>query len=1543
MRQKRKIALVVLAALLVLVSLASCNTGNGDKPDTEQPPSGNIILPPKENLIFSQKTIPNVICNDQDTLAKVLEDLSADLLDVTGKTPPVYTDQEYEAKHEIVIGETDREISKTAYRFLERLDHEEEGNVGYLIYSDGSSIAIAFDKDRYQINAAAARAIEDFAKDIEGKTEVIIPKGVYASASIDALDYQQQIDDADTAEEWIIFENAVNTLGADGKAITNAVKDYYTRVCTDNVISWFANLYDPAIGGYYFSNSARNTPGYLPDSESTQQALGQFKSSGMFENVNPYSEKGYGLYMNGLPEWFRAQIVRFLKSLQDPETGFFYHPQWTKEEVDAKLTARSRHMQRAVGILSYFGYGPTYDTPNGDKGDGIKWDGTLVSDETATPASRLTGRLMYERSAAAAASMVRPTAAVAAHLQNDKTFIAYLEGLLTTKSSFYSIGSEIGQQETQILVRDQQLAAEGANYRLADILINFYSSHQNTETGLWDEGISYDNSDAILKIGGTYTTFGYVFPNADKAFESLIEILMSDEIPNAVVNVYNVWYAIGNLMENIEKVSTSAADKEYADAVGKRLLEMAPEAIKASADKQLLFKHPDGSFGYAIGQNCQTSSGVPVAPQGDGEGDVNASVICMSGTIGNCLRALGLKDYAPGYFTEADRLRYISILEDLGPVIKDDISVSVKYETFDADPLGNAPVNVEFSEKAHLNGQLTVVEKPGAEYGDYAMQINHYSTHLGGGYEVVPFLSQSGARNANCFVYESDIMVQSYGDNGENRGAATLAQLLIQPAVYMIGIETTDDGKVFLNEASSNTWSKAKYQDLGVRFEVGEWFNIKIEYYIGDHDTVRIKVFINGDLIAITDNYYDANGVKITGTGKPANTMDSLSFVMVSSATSEILVDNAAVYKSDAEYKRPTKAEDIPPICVDPLDKDELLFNFDDGNIPEYFTTVKPYAGQIGVEKVDGNYALKLSGSTSSNQKAPYITLPVNLRTGSAKVAIVQADITVSPDSDGRVQRFWFTNIDENKESAACFDLQVVERDGKKYTVVVEAPNGSQTGEIKGTEVELGTKFILRLEYFERERATLVYINGKVIGMSGAICKNGEKYPANNLVIQAPSGVPFDVTIDNLIFEKNVVNFREATASGADRVTHTFDALPEGAELIGGGEIKDGVLNIGSVGSGIKLPLVDRNLVTTASEVFFKAETNGTLASYVITFGTKDGDEIVCAELVISEDLVEIYEYYAGGRGSRIGTVQINVPNITVEAKFFYKEATFNIYINGTAAASTALTYLWDRDSLKPEYFSITQKSGFGAIKVDDSYTERTAGLYEALTGTITETPATEDTITFETSGLNNYPKAVTTKFAAGSNISVKAVLNGGAASKALALYTAVGNNDSVTFPLQDKFAVENATVFVLEADLMFDTVDGQSSGIQLFLRDPANKDITAMYYTIYADPGKEVSISDWNSGKRVGAEHKIGVMEEELFKFRLEYIVVDGKLTANFFINGKYLFTSDIFDTADKPIDASSIGKAMFYALNAANTTMYIDNVKVYQTKEITPITPAE
>lgn len=1513
---------MLIAVLLLGLLLTGCNPdGTGDGSGNNTDGAGGGVTETK-NLIFSIDVMPNIVCNDTADISEAISDLQSAVFGVTYRTPMVVSEDET-APHEIVVGKTSRPISGVAYRLLERLDVEGD-EVSYLIYSDGSSLAIAYDEDRYHINAAVVRAVEYLDEYFDGKSEVAIKKGVLKTVTFDALEYQQELDDEQTELQWAVFEQKANELGGDGAAIVAAVKEYYAKVCTDDIVSWLANLYDPAIGGFYFSNGSRDTPGFLPDAESTSQAIGELQGSGMLEKF-----KGENRYIAGLPEWFRNQVVAFIKGLQDPVTGYFYHPQWTKEEVNAHLSRRARDMTKSCSLLKNLGWAPTYDTPSGTKGDGVTVEEFVegrVMDFKATSPTALTTYLSWS-SESLAVSKVIPTAAVAVpdHLLNDKTFKAYLDEQAALnaagKRSFYAIGNEIGSQVSEIKNRDKTLAAEGAEYSLGDILIAWYTEHQDKETGLWDKGINYDATNALLKIVGTFDSFGYIFPNADLALQSCLIMATSSDEAKTVCYVYNIWFSIEELITSVNKYSSSEADKEYANSVRKIILEMAPEAIKISMEKQLRFKQADGSFSFTAEGNCITSQGLRVGVPGEGDGDVNATTICLAGTISRCLRTMGLEPYAPGFWTEADRLRFVAILEELGPVIKDDVDVPIDYDEFDDEPINNPPQNVTCDNLK--SGILEVVEDPDGESGDRALKF----VNNAGDYEAVQISSQSGALNATCFVFETDFYIESGSEK------ATFTQFYLQDAVYMINV-TEENGRFKLVETSASSWSLSKQQDLGVRLDFGQWYNIKIEYFVGDHDTVRIKVYIDGELIAITDNYFDKSGDKLTGKGTPKDRMDFVNIIGLTNSAVTMYIDNVACYKTSDIYKPLSANEKQPAINVDPPEKEFLMYDFDGESIPEDFT-VSANGASVEHVSADGNGALKV-GATAKDADPSNITLPINLRYGKARCVVLDTEITVSSDATGTLQRIWFAENELGTNPLACFDLAVKKIDGVSRVVLVEAPGGKPGAVVDGTAMPLGESFKLRMEYYEQEATTLFYVNERLVGLSNASCSNARKYSAKALVMTGVAGAAGSVTFDNFVFEKDHLSFDTSASGGVEETVHGFDTLPEGAEISGGASVSDGVARLPESGSLIKLPILGREDVHTSVSAVTDVIWRSGNGSYLITLWDKDDKEILAIEIVVNTDGVEFFEYYAGGRGVSLGSVALRNYDFKLRLEYYYKQSTLNAFVESEAAAATSLTWLYDRDGLIPEYLTVKNMGG-GSIELDNAKIERKLALYTQIKPiALPSRPAVKTEQTYEDVILGNLPTNITSSLAIGAEVAVKGMMTELGATKALSFSSVSGANDSVTIEMAPESKLDGAVATVLETDITIISNNPDKAGIEIYFRNSSNNN--ANKFIIYSLNDSAITVSDYLSAKGTTSYSATWpVKDKETFHLRLEYVVRDGDMRINFFINGSFVGKSTVFVPTDKPFDADDIVKAYFYTHGAFCGTVLFDNTKFYQTNDPT------
>ena len=158
----KKLTLLISMLLCVAVILASCNTGTGSTSTINGAAlSGFSIVYSKEDADYSRRAAEYI--RDEISLR-------------TGLTLPVLEDGDGEAAYEIVVGETDREIS-------EKLDADTEG-VQFAILAEDSKIAL--EGDYFVIAAAAYYFINTYVPynnfDAEIPTEAVVHEPIVKDA-----------------------------------------------------------------------------------------------------------------------------------------------------------------------------------------------------------------------------------------------------------------------------------------------------------------------------------------------------------------------------------------------------------------------------------------------------------------------------------------------------------------------------------------------------------------------------------------------------------------------------------------------------------------------------------------------------------------------------------------------------------------------------------------------------------------------------------------------------------------------------------------------------------------------------------------------------------------------------------------------------------------------------------------------------------------------------------------------------------------------------------------------------------------------------------------------------------------------------------------------------------------------------------------------------------------------------------------------------------------------------------------------------------------
>jgi len=393
-----------------------------------------------------------------------------------------------------------------------------------------------------------------------------------------------------------------------GKEATRELEELVSGFDERNIL-WLAGLYDPEVGAFYYSYSARNTELFLPDVESTVQAFRTVSVRGSFENeAEPYIKM--------MPQAIRKKAVEFVLSLQAPD-GYFYHPQWGRR---IPLTRRGRDLGWCRQFLYEAGVRPRFPLP-------------LEKDKDGN-----------------ASTLLPP------HLSSLDYFREYLAEKDLSKNS-YIVGNIIDCETSQI-------RAAGKEY--CDLVLSWLAEHQRPETGLWQDEVCYNSVNGMYKIAMSHPGLGGYVPNAVNCIKSAIKVILLDEPIPHIFACVSPWTAISGILRGMPNNLGMQKARECRALV----VENAAEMIRRTRDKLSACYKPDGSYSYFSSARCQTaefSQGVPVSSPFVDEGDVN-STGGARGVVRCLCSSLGIPNVP--IVTREDMQFFFELLENAEKVVK---------------------------------------------------------------------------------------------------------------------------------------------------------------------------------------------------------------------------------------------------------------------------------------------------------------------------------------------------------------------------------------------------------------------------------------------------------------------------------------------------------------------------------------------------------------------------------------------------------------------------------------------------------------------------------------------------------------------------------------------------------------------------------------------------------------------------------------------------------------------------------------------------------
>jgi len=385
------------------------------------------------------------------------------------------------------------------------------------------------------------------------------------------------------------FDEAENTLGVPAADALRRLFDFYGK----DLYSWLASLYDPDSGMFYYAPSARDSEDFLPDCESTAQALNLLTQVGMFDC------RGRS-WKDAMPPETAPRCLAWTQSMQSPEDGYFYNPQWGRNVGSSRL---GRDLSQSLALIRHMGGKPLYPTA-------------------------------LERLAAAPRENTAAPDWIPAYLTSEEAMRAYLDRLDVHHDS-HSAGHILSSQTSQI---------ESAG--LADFVCAYLDERQNPETGLWEDEANYRSLSGVIKIGALYHGLGRQIRFGYTIVDTAINVILSSEEPDNICLVFNPLGSLSTALGSVAGANAAARGAGQPEPYDMNLIRQKiaarlPEIIDVTIEKLRAFRHPDGSYSYFPGRSSPYTQGTLVS-LGLREGDVNGTAVAVHYILNAIFGFLGI-------------------------------------------------------------------------------------------------------------------------------------------------------------------------------------------------------------------------------------------------------------------------------------------------------------------------------------------------------------------------------------------------------------------------------------------------------------------------------------------------------------------------------------------------------------------------------------------------------------------------------------------------------------------------------------------------------------------------------------------------------------------------------------------------------------------------------------------------------------------------------------------------------------------------------------
>ena len=879
---KTKVILFLTALILTVTAICSCQI----------PGMGGAQTGGGETKLEFKK----LVAADGQVDVMELVDIRTTLFNA-GYQLSVISESEEQSDGEIVFGDSSRDITAAAKVELEKQFAKDGAELGYIIYSDGKNVAVYWTEEEMKSAAFSA-----FIKKCLDTLEMKLEAGVLYYIGYTSGDYSKE-------KGWLALEaqGCDSAIIAELKAINELFDGSY-------MMGWFANLWDPVNGGFYFSNSARDNEPFLPDLESTYQVLAMVPTNGATAGLNKNSF---------FPNEMKRQMVEFAKNMQSPANGYFLHPQWPQSISALKVDRYSRDLDWAQDIIGNLrvdtdGDGveenqyPNYCTPGGLKCEAHSGTAEKCSYATATVSTYYTGLSGVTATASlgsdisAAVSKVKDnygdvvavaTVSSRPDYSSSQAFKNWVMAYCGGMDNFIinsGMAHEINAMKPEIVSKG---FCDELNEVLCEVLQYVWDYQEQNgmeQSGVWQLDADLGAVKGIHKYMPFLndSTYG-VKLDLDMAYamtRTCIKVILTPLADlkggaggKAQLNdLMNMWTSINHIKTNVNKYYGQEAVEEINNIVR----ESAVDCLENTITNLNHYKIGSGQFAFTYNRVSLASMYGCPASLGVEEADVNG-VLMTTNLYKAIFSSMGYS--VVDLCTSTDGENFLRIIEGLEPIEKIPVVSGVTHD-FESDDL-SAFTTIK-------NSSLMEVEIT-SDPKDSSNSVLHFKSGIRTDGDQGDYLKvKPGGLGGNCYIFETEVFYVN--DSNTTKDAAAFQILIGNLYVLTMGMNSSNN-VAFGYRTSQGNPSGVQVKNGLVTAKSGSWVKIRLEIYTADSTddgTVKIKYFLN-DKYVLTDTHF-------SGSHDPAASMNTgfttISFYSRYSCYTDVYLDNCYFNVENKEY-----------------------------------------------------------------------------------------------------------------------------------------------------------------------------------------------------------------------------------------------------------------------------------------------------------------------------------------------------------------------------------------------------------------------------------------------------------------------------------------------------------------------------------------------------------------------------------------------------------------------------------------------------------------